>query len=342
MAILKRVSLLLILSVIMIGALVAMRGETAVAQELRAAGSCGDTVSDDAQLFAGRSLDVLNQARAINQALQADTRVATVTTSKLVGQSLKSYADHIQRQCPTWAKQNTVLLLLTQGNEPFLRLGSAFSGRMTAADFQQITLGLRSQFASGNYAQGTVDLLKQVQNKLTPNYTWLWVTLGVVALLVVGGVLAFMMLRRRQAATVATSARQSAVQAKQAAVNEISPLQQKIDELTPRIEVLQALVPEGTAASLRGLFEAAKGHASNVQEGLGNLLGNPDTNPNTEGLPVERYGQMQRSYQQVRSVAQEPVQLLNTVETIVQRLEQNPHERIDFQQLLPYGSASYR
>ena len=76
-----------------------------------------------------------------------------------------------------------MVLILAKGNEPFLHLGSNFSAKMTAADFQQMTLSIRSEFTNGNYAQATIDLLKQVQKKLSPDYTWIWVTLAVLVAL---------------------------------------------------------------------------------------------------------------------------------------------------------------
>ena len=114
-------------------------------------------------------------------------------------------------------------------------------------------------------------------------------------------------------------------------------MSEKIEELSPRIEVLLALIPEFTATQLRALFETAKEKASRVQESLGNLLGNPDTNPNSKTLPLEQYAQMQRNYREVYNEAQEPQYLLNAVETAVQRLERNPQEQIDFQQLIKQG-----
>ena len=85
------------------------------------------------------------------------------------------------------------------------------------------------------------------------------------------------------------------------------------------------------------LFETAKEKTSTVQERLGNLLSNPDTNPNRKALQPEYYVQMQRLYQEIYNEAQEPRYLLHAVETAVQRLERNPHEQIDFQQLSMQG-----
>ena len=69
------------------------------------------------------------------------------------------------------------------------------------------------------------------------------------------------------------------------------------------------------------------------QERLGNLLGNPDANPSAKTLQLDYYAQLQHAYQEVSSQAQEPMYLLNAVETAVQRLESNPQEQIDFHQL---------
>ncbi|HEV2659647.1 MAG TPA: hypothetical protein VGU68_03560, partial [Ktedonobacteraceae bacterium] len=99
----------------------------------------------------------------------------------------------------------------------------------------------------------------------------------------------------------------------------------------------QALIPAATANQLRGLFENAQEKANRVQENLGNLLGNPDSNPTSATLQAKQYAWMQRSYQEVYNEAREPRSLLNAVETAVQRLERNPHEQIDFQQLLAQG-----
>ncbi len=337
MTILKRLALLVVLFVTLAIAVIGLQAKTAHAQQAIPSGSCGDTVSDDAQLFGSRILDVVNQAKAINNSLQADTRVVTVSQDRLAGRSLKDYYNSIVSQCPNWIEPNAVVLILAKGYEPFLHLGSQFSGKMTAADFQQMTLSIRSEFTNGNYAQATIDLLKQVQKKLSPDYTWIWVTLAVLVVLGAGGVLAVVFVRRRQAVAVATNARENAIHAKQAAVNAISPLSEKIEELSPRIEVLLALMPEFTATQLRGLFETAKEKASRVQERLGNLLSNPDTNPSSKTLPLEQYAQMQRNYQEVYNEAQEPQYLLNAVETAVQRLERNPQEQIDFQQLITQG-----
>lgn len=338
MTMLKRFPFFVILFGMMAMMCIGLTTNTAHAQQAVPMGSCGDTVSDDAGLFGNRALDVVNQAKAINDALQADTRVVTVSTDKLAGSSLKSYYTYVVSQCPTWNVSNSVVLVEAKGLEPFLHLGSKFSGKMTSADFQQMTLSIRSEYVGGNYAQATIDLLQQVQKKLSPDYTWLWVTLVVVVVLVVAGVLAAVFLRRRQVRALATSARDNATRAKQAAVNATSQVSGKIDELSPRLQVLQALVPPATAAQLSGAFETAKEQASRVQERLGNLLGNPDTNPNSTTVPVEQYGRMQRDYQEVYNEAQEPQYLLHAVETAVQRLERNPQEQINMQQILAQGS----
>ncbi len=337
MTILKRLPLLVVLFGTLAITFIGLPAKTVHAQQAIPIGSCGDTVSDDAQLFGSRISDVVNQAKAINDSLQADTRVVTVSQNRLAGSSLKAYYNYILSQCPNWGRSNSVVLIVAKGDEPFLHLGSQFSSKMTAADFQQMTLSIRSELTSGNYAQATVDLLKQVQKKLSPDYTWIWVTLAVLVVLAAGAVLAVVFVRRRQTVAVATTARENAIQAKQAAVDAISPLSRKIEELSPRIEVLLALIPGGTATQLSGLFETAKEKASRVQERLGNLLGNPDTNPGSKTFQLEHYGQMQRDYQEVYNEAQEPHYLLYTVETVVQRLERNPQEQIDFQQLLTQG-----
>ncbi|HEX6553293.1 MAG TPA: TPM domain-containing protein [Ktedonobacteraceae bacterium] len=337
MTVLKRLLLIVVLFVPLAITFLGLQVQTVHAQQAMPSGSCNDTVSDDAQLFGNRIVDVVNQAKAVNDSLQADTRVVTVSPNTLAGSSLRDYYYYIQSKCPTWGGSNFVILILAKGQEPFLHLGSQFSGKMTAADFQQMTLSIRSEFDSGNYAQATIDLLKQVQKKLSPDYTWIWVTLAVLVVLVAGGVLAVILLRRRQAIAVATSAQEQAIHAKQAAVDASSSLSNKIEELSPRIEVLLALIPAVTATQLRGLFETAKEKASTVQERLGNLLSNPDTNPNSKTLQPEYYVQMQRLYQEVYNEAQEPQYLLHAVETAVQRLERNPQEQIDFHQLTAPG-----
>jgi hypothetical protein len=337
MIILKRFPLFVVLFVALASACMGLQTKTAQAHQAMPLGSCGDTVSDDAHLFGSRIVDVVNEAKAINDSLQADTRVVTVSQNTLAGSSLRDYFYSIASKCPNWGSPQFVVLLVAQGNEPFLHLGTTFSGKMTAADFQQITLSIRSEMTTGNYAQATIDLLKQVHKKLSPDYTWIWVTLAVLLVLAAAGVLAVVVVRRRQAVAVATTAQEQAIQAKQAAVNTSSALSKQIEALSPRMEVLLALTPPSTATQLSGLFETAKEKASRVQERLGNLLGNADTNPSSKPFQLEHYGQMQRAYQAVYSEAQEPLYLLHAVETAVQRLERNPHEQLDFQQLTMQG-----
>jgi hypothetical protein len=333
MTTLKRLPFFVVLFVTLGLVFIGLQTKAVHAQQVIPSGSCGDTISDDAQLFGSRIVDVLNQAKGMNDSLQADTRVVTVTQDKLVGSSLKAYYNYIVSRCPNWTGPNAIILVLAKGQEPFLHLGSNFSGKMTAADFQQMTLSIRSEFDSGNYAQASIDLLKQVQKKLSPDYTWIWVTLAVLVVLIIGGVLAFMIVRRRHSVAVAAAAHENAARTKEAAVNAISQLDREIKDLSPRIEVLLALIPQGTAMQLRGLFETAQGKARGVQERLGNLLGNPDTNPGSKTLQPAQYAQMQGAYQQVYYEAQEPLYLLHALQTAVQRLESNPQEQIDFQQL---------
>ena len=337
MTILKRLPFLVVLFVMLSLVFIGPQAKTVHAQQAIPLGSCNDTVSDDAQLFGSGIADVVNQAKAINDSLQADTRVVTVSPNGLAGSSLKAYYNYILSKCPNWTGPNLMVLILTKGQEPFLHLGSNFSAKMTVADFQQMTLSIRSEFASGNYTQATIDLLKQVQKKLSPDYTWIWVTLAVLVVLVAGGVMAVVFVRRRQTVAVAATARENAIHTKQAAVNASSQLGREIEELSPRIEVLLALIPQSTATQLHGLFETAKEKASRLQEGLGNLLGNPDTNPSSKTFQLEQYAQMQRDYQEVYNAAQEPQHLLHAVETAVQMLERNPQEQINFQQLLAQG-----
>ncbi|HYU73257.1 MAG TPA: TPM domain-containing protein [Ktedonobacteraceae bacterium] len=339
MTTLKRLPFFMVLFVTLGLVFIGLQAKTVHAQQVIPAGSCGDTVSDDAQLFGSRIGDVLNQAKAMNDSLQADTRVVTVSQDKLAGSSLRAYYNFILSKCPNWTGPNAIILIMAKGQEPFLHLGSNFSGKMTAADFQQMTLSIRSEFDSGNYAQAAIDLLKQVQKKLSPDYTWIWVTLAVLVVLVTGGVLAVMIVRRRRTVANAANARESAIRTKEAAVNAISQLDREIEDLSPRIEVLLALIPQGTAMQLRGLFETAEGKARGVQERLGNLLGNPDTNPGSKTFQPAQYAQMQGAYQQVYYEAQEPLYLLHAVQTAVQRLESNPQEQIDFQQLATQSFA---
>jgi len=345
MTIFKRLLLFVVLFVPLAIALMGLQAQAARAEQAMPVGSCGDTVSDDAQLFGNRIVDVLNQAKAINDALQADTRVVTVSQDKLAGSSLRDYYYFIQSKCPTWGGQNFAVFIVAKGHDPFLHLGSQFSGKMTTADYQQMTLSIRSELTNGDYAQGTIDLLKQVQKKLSPDYTWLWVSLAVIVVLVVGGILAVVLLRRRQNVAATTGAQEQAMAAKQAVVNVISSSSEKINELSPRVEVLLALIPAATATQLRGLFETAKEKEGRVQERLGNLLSNPDTNLRSKASQVEYYRQMQGNYQEVYNEAQEPQYLLQVVENAVERLEKNPQEQIDFRQLtapgFPRGGISW-
>src|SRR5438067_3045565 len=246
MTILKRLPLFVVLFGTLAIAFHGLQAKPVHAQQVIPFGSCGDTVSDDAQLFGSRIVDVVNQAKTINDSLQADTRVVTVSQDRLAGSSLKDYFYYIQSKCPNWGGPNFMVLILAKGNEPFLHLGSNYSAKMTAADFQQMTLTIRSEFTNGNSAQAAIDLLKQIQKKLSPDYTWIWVTLAVLVVLSVGGVMAVVFIRRRQAAAVATNARESAIRAKHVAVNAISLMSKQIEDLSPRIEILLALIPEVT------------------------------------------------------------------------------------------------
>src|SRR5205807_6473970 len=115
------------------------QAKAAHAQQIIPSGSCGDTISDDAQLFGNRIVDVLNQAKAINDSLKADTRVVTVSQDRLAGSSLKAYYSYILSKCPNWTGPNAIILIMAKGQEPFLQLGRNFSGNMTTADLQQMT-----------------------------------------------------------------------------------------------------------------------------------------------------------------------------------------------------------
>ena len=332
------IALLVLLSIAYVG-IQTRTAHAAPTQPTVPAGSCGDTVSDDAQLFGNRVGDVLAQAQATNSSLQADTRVVTVTQDKLAGSNLHDYYYFVQSKCPNWAGQNLIVLVVAKGYDPFLHLGSAFNGKITAADFQQMTLNNRAQLTSGNYAQGSINVLQQVQKKLSPDYTWLWVTLAVLAILIIGGILAFVLLRRRQNATVETQAREQAVAAKEATINLISSLGKKSKDLSPRMEILLVLLPPNTATQLHNLFETSKEKQSRAEEHLGNLLSNPATNLTGKVAQADQYAQAQRAYQQLYNEAQEPQYLLQGVGTAVDRLERNPQEPIDFRQLLASGSA---
>src|SRR5438067_9390433 len=103
MAILKRLPFFVILFGMLAFVSIGLQAKPVHAQPVIPSGSCGDTVSDDGQLFGSRIGDVLNQAKAINDSLQADTRVVTVSQSRLAGSSLKAYYNYIVSQCPNWA-----------------------------------------------------------------------------------------------------------------------------------------------------------------------------------------------------------------------------------------------
>ena len=80
MTFLKRLLLIVVLFVPMAITFFGLQVQTVRvhAQQAMPSGSCNDTVSDDAQLFGNRIVDVVNQAKAVNDSLQADTRVVTV------------------------------------------------------------------------------------------------------------------------------------------------------------------------------------------------------------------------------------------------------------------------
>src|SRR5213080_4296386 len=125
MTILKRLPFFVVLFGTLALVFIGLQAKTVHAQQAIPSGSCGDTVSDDAQLFGSRIVDVLNQAKAINDSLQADTRVVTVSQSQLAGSSLKAYYNYIVSQCPnpSWTGPNFIVLILAKGQEPFLHLG---------------------------------------------------------------------------------------------------------------------------------------------------------------------------------------------------------------------------
>src|SRR6266705_214047 len=110
MTALKRLPFFMVLFVMLGLVFIGLQARTVHAQQAIPSGSCGDTVSDDAQLFGSRIGDVLNQAKAINDSLQADTRVVTVRQSKLTGSSLKAYYNYIISQCPNWAGSTSIVL----------------------------------------------------------------------------------------------------------------------------------------------------------------------------------------------------------------------------------------
>ena len=333
MSLFKRLFLFVVLVVPLTIVFIGLQTHTTYATQDMPTGSCGETVSDDAQLFGNRVGDVLNQAQSINNAVQADTRVVTVSQDTLGGKSLSDYYYYIQSKCPNWAGQNFIVFVVAKGYDPFLHLGSMFNGKMTSADYQQMTLGIRSELTSGNYAQGTIDLLQQVQKKLSPDYTWIWVTLAVLVVLIIAGVLSFVFVRRRQNVEVEANAREQAMAAKQAAVDIVSSLGKMSKDLTPRVEVLLALVPTTTANSLRALFQTAQGQQGRIEEHLGNLLSSLDARPSGNGPQIDYYKRMQLNYQQVYNEARGPQNLLQAVETAVTTLEQNPQAQINFRQL---------
>ena len=333
MTLFKRLLLFIVLLVPLAVAVLGLQTHVAYAEQAIPAGSCGETVSDDAQLFGNRVGDVLNQAQSINNAVQADTRVVTVSQATLDGKSLSDYYYYVQSKCPNWTGQNFIVFVVAKGFDPFLHLGSAFNGKLTSAEYQQMTLGVRSQLTGGNYAQGTIDVMQQVQKQLSPNYTWLWVTLAVLAVLVIGGILSFMTIRRRQNGALEANTREQAMAAKQAAVDIVHSLSEKSKELTPRVEVLLALVPVTTANSLRALFQTAQGQQGRLEEHLGNLLSSLDAQPDGSGPQIDYYKRMQLNYQQVYNEARGPQNLLQGVETAVTTLEQNPQAQINFRQL---------
>ncbi len=333
MTLFKRLLLFAVLLVPLALAVIGLQAHVAYAKQATPTGSCGDTVADDAQLFGNRVGDVLNQAQAMNKALQADTRVVTVSQTTLGGKSLSDYYYYVQSKCPNWAGQNFIVFVVAKGFDPFLHLGSSFNGKLTSADYQQMTLGVRSQLTGGNYAQGTIDVMQQVQSKLSPNYTWIWVTLAVLVVLIVAGVLGFTFVRRRQNVAVEANVREQAMATKQAAVDLVTALGKQSKELAPRVEVLLALVPTATANSLRSLFQTAQGQQSRTEEHLGNLLSSLNAPPNGSGPQVDYYRRMQLNYQQVYNEARGPQNLLQGVETAVTTLEQNPQAQINFRQL---------
>src|SRR5437868_15276796 len=109
MTIFKRLPVLVVLFGTLALAFIGLQAQTAHAQQAMPSGSCGDTVSDDAHLFGSRTVDVLNQAKAMNDSLRADTRVVTVSQSRLAGSSLKAYYNYILSQCPNWGGTNAII-----------------------------------------------------------------------------------------------------------------------------------------------------------------------------------------------------------------------------------------
>ncbi len=333
MTIFKRLLLFIVLVIPLTITIIGLQTTVAHAEQTASTGTCGDTISDDAQLFGTRTADVLKQAQSMNNALQADTRVVTVSQSMLGGKSLSDYYYYVQSKCPNWAGQNFIVFVVAKGFDPFLHLGSTFNGKLNTADYQQMTLGIRSTLTSNNYAQGTIDVMQQVQSKLSPNYTWLWITLAVLVVLAVAGIASFTFVRRRKNVAVETNVREQAMTSKQAAVDFVTALSKQSKELAPRVEVLLALVPTTTANSLRSLFQTAQGQQGRLEEHLGNLLSSLDARPAGTGPQIDYYKRMQLNYQQVYNEARRPQSLLQGVETAVTTLEQNQQAQINFRQL---------
>src|SRR5437763_5696865 len=102
MTILNRLPLFVVLFVTLALRFIGLQAQSAHAQQAVPLGSCGDTVSDDAQLFGSWIIDVVNQAKAINDSLQADTRVVTVSQDRLAGSSLSDYFYYIQSNFSNW------------------------------------------------------------------------------------------------------------------------------------------------------------------------------------------------------------------------------------------------
>src|SRR5437763_12910688 len=135
MIILKRLLLIVVLFIPLAIAFFGLQARAAHvhAQQTMTTGSCNDTVSDDAQLFGKRTIDVVNQAKAVNDSLQADTRVVTVSQDILAGKSLRGYFYYIQSKCHTCGISNLVVLILGKGSESVHLLVSQFSSKMSAS-----------------------------------------------------------------------------------------------------------------------------------------------------------------------------------------------------------------